>query len=426
MIREFWVENYYSIKERQTISFEAKGSPDCFASVSVDGKTFLNKLAVLYGPNASGKSNLLLALETVFSLLTVSWNDRNKSIVSYRPFALMKGLPTKMFVSFYADGIRYDYEVAYDERFILKESLYYYPKGSKSLFYKRDFVSEDSAASISFGLSLNLKKRAETTFLSNTLNNHTVLSAYGKTSFEDPVDPVAFLYNWVMTFVHRVNEDGRNVSFADMMKGVCEDEGKKAFYLKMLQKADFNITDFHYVESDLVANERSKSMVLENTNLPEELKKHLLQWKQKDVFFTNKAGNETFELASKDQSSGTLRFLQRLSLLSDLMSGGHVFFMDEPEADLHHDLMLFYLNAFLFNTSNSQIIIASHLTSLLAEDLLNEKRDLVFFVEKDVNTAATKITRGDRYGLHKHQSLYNAYKIGRLGAKPELGSPFVL
>ena len=54
MIRDFWVENFYSIKDRQTLNFEAKNNSDSFASVMVDDKVRLNKIAILYGANASG------------------------------------------------------------------------------------------------------------------------------------------------------------------------------------------------------------------------------------------------------------------------------------------------------------------------------------------------------------------------------------
>jgi predicted ATP-dependent endonuclease of OLD family len=109
-----------------------------------------------------------------------------------------------------------------------------------------------------------------------------------------------------------------------------------------------------------------------------------------------------------------------------MVYGNNIFLFDEPENDLHYDLFLFYLNAFLYNSDKSQMIIASHLTSLLAEDLINEQRDLIYFVEKDFETATSSCKRADKYGLHKNQSLYNAYKIGKLGAKPALGSPFIL
>ena len=69
MIREFWVENFLSIKERQTLNFETKLKEDEWASVDMGCEKRVNKLAVIYGANASGKSNILMALLNVFELL---------------------------------------------------------------------------------------------------------------------------------------------------------------------------------------------------------------------------------------------------------------------------------------------------------------------------------------------------------------------
>ena len=148
--------------------------------------------------------------------------------------------------------------------------------------------------------------------------------------------------------------------------------------------------------------------------------------KTKDILFTSKAGQSSFDLKTINQSGGTIAFLEKTRILYDLIHGNNIHLFDEPENDLHYDLFLFYLNAFLYNSDKSQMIIASHLTSLLAEDMINEQRDLIYFVEKDIETATSSCKRADKYGLHKNQSLYNAYKIGKLGAKPALGSPFIL
>ena len=148
MIREFWVENYYSIKDRQTLNFESKGNYDAFTSVMVDEKTRLNKIAILYGANASGKTNFLIALQAIFSLLVNPKRDRSHKIGVYQPFALLKGEPTNMYVSFYHESIRYDYEISFNESYILKEELNYYPNGSKALFYKREFISDITSSKV--------------------------------------------------------------------------------------------------------------------------------------------------------------------------------------------------------------------------------------------------------------------------------------
>jgi hypothetical protein len=102
-----------------------------------------------------------------------------------------------------------------------------------------------------------------------------------------------------------------------------------------------------------------------------------------------------------------------------------VYYLDELGEDLHYDLLFYYLNVFLFNSNQSQLLITSQETSLLAQDIINENRGVVWFVEKNRESASSEYNRGDSFGLHKNLSLYNSYRIGRLGAKPELGSIFV-
>ena len=111
--------------------------------------------------------------------------------------------------------------------------------------------------------------------------------------------------------------------------------------------------------------------------------------------------------------------------LYDLISGNHIYYLDELGEDLHYDLLFYYLNIFLFNSDQSQLLITSQETTLLSQDMINDNRGVVWFVEKNKETASSEYSRGDSYGLHKNLSLYNSYRIGRLGAKPELGSIFV-
>ena len=107
------------------------------------------------------------------------------------------------------------------------------------------------------------------------------------------------------------------------------------------------------------------------------------------------------------------------------ISSGHVYYLDELGENLHYDLLFYYLNVFLFNSEKSQLIITSQETALLAQDIINDNRGVVWFAEKNKSTASSEYSRGDSFGLHKNLSLYNSYRIGRLGAKPELGSIFV-
>ena len=398
MIREFWAENYLSIKNRQTLNFESKTSDDEWASVDFGGGKRINKLAVIYGANAAGKSNILTALLNVFELLFSPWENKTELVRTRRPFALCTGKPTRMHVSFYANRIRYDYTISYTSEHIIDELMEWFPNGSKSLFYERRFVSDDSQAFIKFGQSVGLSAKTKDIFLQNTLNNHTVLSCFGKRSFEADSKPIANLYNWIGRYIHRL--DNPQFTLEKSLKQVLENGKAKQFYIQMLEKADFNIVDFHA-----------------QTAVEDE--------KQTKIYFDCKAGNETFSLGLDEQSQGTKKFLSNLSTLYSAVSNHHIYFIDEIDSELHDDLLLYFLNAFLMNSTESQLIFTSQETSLLNEDLLNDHRDFVFFAEKNRDGAFSEYMRADELGLHKNLSLYKSYRNGRLGAVPQLGSPLM-
>ena len=122
MIREFWVKNYLSIRDKQEISFMAKG-PASELVIELSEDVYVYKLGILYGSNASGKSNMLIALNEVFKLLVLPKSDAAMGIGGCIPFALTQDDPTEMHMSFYAGGVRYDYDVTFNSRYILKEVL---------------------------------------------------------------------------------------------------------------------------------------------------------------------------------------------------------------------------------------------------------------------------------------------------------------
>ena len=84
MIRDFWVENYYSIKERQEMDFEVRSKEDEWMRVEPTPGVYLSKLGIIYGANASGKSNMLKAMQNVFDLLFTSRSNRNDPETHYK------------------------------------------------------------------------------------------------------------------------------------------------------------------------------------------------------------------------------------------------------------------------------------------------------------------------------------------------------
>ena len=406
MIRDFWVKNYLSIRDKQELNFVAKG-PSSELVIEVADGVFLYKLGILYGSNASGKSNMLIAMNEVFRLLVMPKSDATVEIGGCVPFVLTKDEPTEMHVSFYADGIRYDYDVKFNGKHILNEALFYYPNKSKSLFYERSFVGENVQADIKFGASLKLQVKTQESIRENTLNNHSVLSnnhsvlsVCRKAALKEDIAPFNTLHAWIMSNYHDVDGDVEK-GLVEILKDAYSNPKKRKFYNTMLQKADLNILEYQPVVEDRIVPNDFRERI-QKENIPEEMKDVLLK-----------------------PTKGTQKYIRILEALYDLITSPHVYYLDELGEDLHNDLLYYYLNVFIFNSDKSQLVITSQETTLLSQDLINENRGVVWFVEKNKETASSEYARGDSFGLHKNLSLYNSYRIGRLGAKPELGSIFI-
>lgn len=422
MIREFWVKNYLSIRDMQKLNFEAKGPGSELVTEITEG-VFLYKLGILYGSNASGKSNMLIAMNEVFRLLVLPKADAEEGINGYMPFELTKNEPTEMYVSFYANSIRYDYSVTFNKYNILSETLYYYPNKSKAIFYDRQYVGENVQADIRFGSSLKLIAKTQDSIRENTLNNHSVLSVCRKAALKEDIAPFNALHSWIMENYHDVDGDGER-GIIETLKTAYSDPKKRKFYNTMLQKADLNILEYKPFLEDRYVPQDFRDHILRES-IPDEMKEALLSPTKDSITFVNQSNGGNFEIPIGWQSKGTQKYIRILDALYDMIQNEHVYYLDELGEDLHYDLLFYYLNVFLFNSGKSQLIITSQETALLLQDLINENRGAVWFVEKNRETASSEYARGDSFGLHKNLSLYNSYRIGRLGAKPELGSIFI-
>lgn len=421
MIANFSVSNYRSIREEQSVSFLT--TPDKtnrdLMSVEVAKGVFINKLAIFFGANASGKSNMLLALEALFLLMSMPAHDKRSAIRQYCPFRLENDVPTKMKIEFYAEGKHYWYDVKFNKDFIEEENLYYTPKRSKALLYSRRYVGPDSQPVIEFGKTLKLLQKTRQSLCESTFNNHSVLSTIAKLSLNEDAAELKSLYGWIMHRVHNINGDTTARYYVSELNKINSDLRKKEFYIKLLAKADFNITGFRLVDNKSKLPKDVLKDVIDNPEITDDQRMALLN----NVMFTNRSAEGDFEIPLELQSEGTLRFIELMEALYDLVTENHIYFLDELGNRMHYDLIVYYIALFLYNSDESQVFFTSQSILLLDEDFI--RRDTVYLSEKDPETAVTSYVRVSDLGLHKNISLYNAYRIGKLGAKPELGSPYL-
>lgn len=421
MIAQFSVTNFRSILDRQTLSFlttSERANRDLYA-VEVRPGVFVNKLALFFGSNASGKTNMLKALESLFLLMTEPSASKQSPILQYVPFALNDAQPTVMEVDFYVNGIKYHYEVEYNATAILREELWYSPESRLARFYVRHFISDSVQPSIDFGNSLKLTSKTKRAILEATFNNSTVLSSVARISLDENARLLLDLYEWVAKYVHTVSNDERVRSTAAEFGKINSDKRLKQFYVQMLAKADFNITNFHLVDNSDNLTAAQLAKLLEDKNVSEEQRINLLN----KVVFTNHSAKGDFDVELDLQSQGTLRFIDLLNTLFKMIEGNHIFFLDELGNRMHYDLLLYYITIFLYNSDASQLFFTTQSILLLDEDFI--RRDIVYLAEKDTESASTTYARVSDMGLHKNLSLYNAYRIGRLGSKPNVASPYI-
>ena len=162
MLVEFSVENYRSIKEKQTLSFVAANGDEHPDNVFVAGRENIRLLKTLlvYGPNASGKSNILKAFGNFVRFISISNKiNLNERIPFFLPFYFDEKTLTQSvsfsieFIS--VDKIRYQYSVSFTIAKVVEEKLSYFPIGNeRKLFHRMD------GEEIDFGSSLTGEKKS--------------------------------------------------------------------------------------------------------------------------------------------------------------------------------------------------------------------------------------------------------------------------
>ena len=419
MIQEFRVKNFMSFKDEQILSFEATKDTTSleYLTYEVKPNVRLLKMAIIYGANASGKSNLLFAIQKLRELLFYPKTNKEDKI-DLNSFSLTIDKPTELGITFYINGIKYQYSIEYNKDQVFLEKLEYAPKGVISLFYTREFAGVDKVPVIKFGDLLGLSAKSKNTFIDNTLNNHTLLSTFAKISVE--AEPFKIIYDWLKDSLHEVSF---NNNILDITKKIANDKKKKIFILESLSKADFNITKIDLIENKNNGYTNFKINILNDLSYPNLLKEHYLSEKNWDTLFTHHTKEGDFTLSPEAESSGTLSYLILLDQLYEMINQNHIYLYDEIEYNIHYDLLIHYLSLFMMNSQASQLIFTTHDQLLLDEDFI--RRDMVWFTNKSKETGGTELYSAADFGLHKNISLYKAYKVGKLGAKPELGSIFI-
>ena len=413
MIVNFSIQNFGSIKDKQTLSFEADDSnhlEDTYV-VHTAGKRLL-KLALIYGANASGKTTVLKALDFLRDLV-VNPKEIKYHSLKFSPFLFDKKTilePSFLSIEFIQNNIYYLYEVEFTHQSILSEKLI----SGEVIVYSRETSVEKLLTEISFSDKIVISDNEKKTLEINTLYNNTVLGGYLKTNVD--IDILKEVVNWfkfclkpiILSHTNLDNFVTRNIDKGDI---------EKQSIIDLLLKADFHISDISIKKvmediTDYSFEELSKKGV-----------KDLKPIDHIEIAFKHFVNGNQYVLPFELESQGTKRFYGFAGLLALLIKTPTIFPIDELESSLHPDLYTHFLLSFLQNAQHSQLIATTHNRELLGDtDIF--RNDVIWFTNKGEDCATQLYSLAD-FDTSAIKNILNAYKIGKFSGVPRLFDTFI-
>ncbi|MDV6217851.1 ATP-binding protein [Flavitalea sp. BT771] len=427
MIQYIKIKNFEAIKEEIELNFEAidtDGSP--VYEVEMPDKRKLLKLAYIYGPNASGKSTILKAIQFLRELWLSPRYKRDDEL-EFDPF-LFQAQPendsTDIDLAFYVDGVRYIYQLKCTKRSILSEKMIFYQTNQPSELFSRTTDLEKQVSYVQFGSKVRAAAKDMNALETATLHNNTVFGAFQKTNVDIPA--IAKLSRWLKDFFRLIINQDYDMSDYTAYQ-ISRDPAFRKWMNMFLNKADKNIRE---VTVKLKNQDRPDTDLRSVKSwFPEDMQLRLLYdiMDNSEIHFHHVVGdNKVYTLAIEKESQGSQRYFGLGGVLYSLLTSSGFVSIDELDTSLHADLMKHFLQLFLLNSHQSQLLFTTHNLFLLEEqDFI--RKDALWFTEKGEDGGVNLYSAADFDSdtLRKGASLINAYKAGRLGAKPNLGSPYL-
>jgi uncharacterized protein len=379
-------------------------------------------VAGIYGPNASGKSNVLEALawlSTAVGRSLRTWDD----FIPREPFKFGQGpeTPSAYEVELVVNGVRYAYRVEVDDSAVQFEGLYSYPERRRRVLFERE------------GLEISFRRGLGTLSGTRELLTPTTLALSAAMRFDEPeVQPFGrYLAGIRILGVRRrtawrrpfaagapglslterlfVEQSPSQATLFDDPEVAPRNDRKSA--LALLRFADLGIDDVQMVE-DEVSEVRTS---LQATREP-----------RRQLRFIHRIAEQELPFDLAEESAGTQTWFALIGPTLSALRNGRILLFDEIDASLHPRLSARLLDLFEDQETNprgAQLIFTTHDTSLL--NYLN--RDEVWLTEKN-DSGTTTLTALAEYGgdrVRRSLNLERAYLQGRFGAVPELDQ-FVL
>ena len=427
MIQELTIKNFLSFKDSTTFSFEATDDKtlEDYQVVQI-GNTRLLRFALVYGANASGKSNLLAAFEFLWAF----WFSRKRAkdeAIGVQPFKLDQATPNEpssFELVFFVGDMKYKYEVVLDNKWVYCERLSYYKTTQPALLLNRTL--DNGVSVIKLHADLKVSKAALEELSLRCLPNMSFFAAKEMVNVAIPFVDNAF--EWAETIVQDVVIWPKDDIFTRAALNVPNDKDLKDFLLEFMRRSDFNISDIKAERKAIPLPADKINGLMQDGRLTDEEKQMVLsQGIMSRVYIdfehqvVNAHGKEKYSLPTRALSDGTKRGFGIETAIYQTLGEWGFLAIDEIESSLHPELVEFILTRFLQAEGRSQLLITTHYDPLLDEVDDMFRKDMVWFTEKGEDGATRLYSLTDFKGLDKIRSFRQFYRNGRFGALPNIG-----
>jgi len=406
MLIDFAITNFRSIKERQVFSLQTVSRITEKPENTIETKNEqLLRSAVIFGRNASGKSNLMMAADCLYNMVIDLDSDLKDY---YQPFKICTNKPSEPvqfeinFIS--AKGKKYNYLISFNDKEIVEENLFYYPEGKKARLFIR--TSNELKTEISGLRDVNKK----------LYKYHTLLSRIGISKIDILIDPYMFFKRHFVTKSFIGDEtfweyDIDNVLDREMMPFHV------ANLSKLLKVADTGIDSLEIIK--IRPEEFNFPSSLDQSAKKKILEENKFKIKIKHPIYEKGEKIGTVDFNLEEESAGTQKLLLFGLSMLDCLSDGDVLFVDELDKGLHPKLMQAIIRIFnnpKTNPNNAQLVFTTHDASLLGADLF--RRDQIWITEKDINGASSYYTIADIKGVRAEIPFEKYLLNGSFGGTP--------
>jgi len=416
MLLSFRAVNHRSIRDEQHLNL----APVYDADRPPGTKWPAVPVAAIYGANASGKSNLLDAFCYLQTMVLRSDQEAEPGLGVRRfPFALdpeVGAEPSSFDIDVTIDGTHHSYGFSVDDDRVVEEWLYRYPNKRRQVVFFRD------GQDFRFGTTARPDLREAVGITARNALFASVAARAGK-------DDVFPLYAWLRSTPAGPSRSfgrtrqSRQLPLLMRLERLLLSESHRQAVLGLLRAVDFGIEDVRvdYLEFDDWPEAEKKSWREYQATRVEDEPEPTRAPRQRRTVFEMHGAKPGATLQLGDQSDGTRVFLERITVVLDVLRSGSLMLIDELESNLHPNLAGQIVRLFQDASTNphgAQLVFTTHDTSLLGSNAEVLKRDQIWFVEKEYSSGASRLFPLTDFKPRDNENTERRYRSGSYRAVP--------